>query len=170
VRRQTDRLVLITNTDAVYRGFDCRDPDALAPTPLPPLFLEDPAEGEHTMNISATEDTPVSDRRSSPVLPSRSTEHTTKSLGSHKLSRSPAGYNSASDFTNATAVTVLKEDSENTDKTPETASSPRSQRSGSSPSKVVTPKKDKQEPGDSPLSDCPSDLSDWDENKVRLES
>jgi hypothetical protein len=168
VSARTNAHSLRTDTDAVYRDFDCRDPDARAPTPLPPLSLEDPAEGEHKPNMNATEET-VSDRRSSRALPSSSTERTVKSLGSDKFLRSPAGYNSASDLTDATAVTVLREDAENTDKSLKIASSPQSEPPRSSPSKSTTPKKDRQEPGDSPLSDCPSELSDWDENKVRLE-
>jgi hypothetical protein len=32
----------------VYRAFDCLDPAARAPTPLPPIFLDDEAEGKDT--------------------------------------------------------------------------------------------------------------------------
>jgi hypothetical protein len=160
---------LRTDTNAVHRDFDCRDPDARAPTPLPPLSLEDPAEGGHKPNMSASAGT-VSNRRSSSALPSSSTESIIKGLGSDKLSRSPCGYNSASDLTDATAVTILREDAESTENNPKTVSLPQSEPDRNSPSKSMTSKRDKQEPGDSPLSDCPSDLSDWAENKVRSES
>jgi hypothetical protein len=160
---------LRTDTNAVHRDFDCRDPDARAPTPLPPLSLEDPAEGGYKPNMSVWAGT-VSNRHSSSALPFSSTESIIKDLGSDKLSRSPSGYNSASGVTDATAVMILREDAESTENNPKTVSLPQSEPDRNSPSKSMTSKRDKQEPGDSPLSDCPSDLSDWAENKVRSES
>jgi hypothetical protein len=151
------------DTVVVHRDFDCRDPAARAPTPLPPLSLEDAAEHEHERNMKAKEETPASDRRSSPAWPSSSTESTTKSLGGDKLSGSPAS-------TNGTVITVLRNDSDNTNKNPRPTCSPLQEPARSSPSKLKTPKKtDKPGPSESPLSDCTSDLSDWEESKVRLE-
>jgi hypothetical protein len=227
---------LRSNTKEVFRAFDSCDPAARAPTPLPPLFLGDFAEGDQgdplPLSINASTDkTMLSNSRSSSVLPTSSSRHTIiKALGADGRFDGSTEYALLSDSTDGTSVTALQQDqfpthldkerllgkvegiqlayqkagtkislatcyelcgvpyhggfqSIKTDehtkpeitppKTPYTerpySASPLLSGAPDTASELETPIKGKQKPGDSPLSDCPSDLSDWDVSKVRPE-
>jgi hypothetical protein len=223
-----------TEIEAVFRVFDWYDPAARAPTPLPPLFLGDFAEGDHDAPvplsiITLTDKSTVSIPRSSSALPTSSIGYPpVKALEIDSLLNGPAEYSFPSDSTNGTAVTMLQQDpfptrlcqerlfdkaesieiaklkagtkislaecyelrsapypggfqsTELVEHTKPKITPPKSRyterpkpalpplaEAPNSPSKSETLRKIKQEPGDSPLSDYPSDLSDWEVSKVR---
>lgn len=52
----------------MYREYDCKDPLARAPTPLPPVFLYDDEDEDNSTNPPSTETTQFQDGRNIPTL------------------------------------------------------------------------------------------------------
>lgn len=128
----------------VYRAFDCLDPDARAPTPLPPMFSDD-------------EDGAVSGEQ----IPTPSS-----------MPREAAGADTPVKVTFA-AETPVKDRQGGYDDDETLLGEMDGVERRKSSVKVAskrTPKKSstkKMDNSSSSLSDCPSDLSDWESKKVR---
>lgn len=103
-----------------YRAFDCYDPAARAPTPLPPMFLEDDVEGESAKPL-------------------------TSSNGELKHTTISSGQRTSLDF----PITPKKRF-----------------KNESTPSSKAS--KGKTDNSSSPLSEFPSDLSDWESSKKKV--
>ncbi|KAH4800899.1 hypothetical protein HBI56_208740 [Parastagonospora nodorum] len=137
-----------TDEAGVYRAFDCLDAAARAPTPLPPMFSDDEeAGGEQVLTPSsmlrgaARGDTPIEVTFASEMA----------------VKDTQGGYVDGEES--------LLDEMDGVERRK------RSVKIMSKRGKVTPKKSSKAKSGDSssPLSDCPSDLSEWESNKVRYE-
>ncbi|KAH4337370.1 hypothetical protein HBH98_223030 [Parastagonospora nodorum] len=137
-----------TDEAGVYRAFDCLDAAARAPTPLPPMFSDDEeAGGEQVLTPSsmlrgaARGDTPIEVTFASEMA----------------VKDTQGGYVDGEES--------LLDEMDGVERRK------RSVKIMSKRGKVTPKKSSKAKSGDSssPLSDCPSDLSEWESKKVRYE-
>jgi len=135
----------------VYREFDCYDPAARAPTPLPPMFLD---EEEHHGESGG------------PVQPTNTVIK--KRMDSHVETATPSSDSTlrSADYLPSIPYPEAPRSTDDVPLSKLRLTPPKSASKAHTPRKNAKPPKQQD---DSPLSDIPSDISEWEEEKkVRL--
>ncbi|EMD68644.1 hypothetical protein COCSADRAFT_80711 [Bipolaris sorokiniana ND90Pr] len=140
----------------VYRTFDCYDPDARAPTPLPPIFMSD-EEKDGVLQCGAG-----ADMETLTLAPDTGNEGITATARCDKSSHSHADKKHFIGKIEGALQDTITPPTSPVVKKPATATV-RNKHPG-----PITPPKDAESMVQTPsssssgLSDCPSDLSEWD--------
>ncbi|EUC39295.1 hypothetical protein COCCADRAFT_80892, partial [Bipolaris zeicola 26-R-13] len=145
-----------TDDMGVYRTFDCYDPDARAPTPLPPMFLSDDEEDE-VLQCGAG-----ADIETLALAPDAGNKGSTATARCDESSRGHADKKHLVGKTEYALQDTITPPTSPTVKKLDTAIVGNKHTNPITPPKDVKSKVQNPSPSSSGLSDCPSDLSEWD--------
>ncbi|EUC49741.1 hypothetical protein COCMIDRAFT_83840 [Bipolaris oryzae ATCC 44560] len=145
-----------TDDMGVYRTFDCYDPDARAPTPLPPMFLSDD-EGDEVLQCGAG-----ASIETLALAPDVENEGIIATARCDESSRGHADKKNFIGEKDGALQDTITPPASPAVKKPATARVGNKHRNPITPPKDVKSKVQTPSPSSSGLSDCPSDLSEWD--------